>query len=66
VLHFLAASGHRARAGFIHVPYSESQAAGHRDSPSMAVATMVKGVVAAIEAAHANRHDIRAPDGALG
>ena len=65
VLHYLAASGSRARAGFIHVPYSEAQAAGHRDSPSMAIDTMVKGVVAAIVAARENRHDIKAPEGAL-
>ena len=65
VLHYLAAGGYRSRAGFIHVPYSEAQAARHRDSPSMAVATMVKGVIAALVAAHANKHDIHAPDGAL-
>ncbi|MFZ3321842.1 MAG: pyroglutamyl-peptidase I [Usitatibacter sp.] len=65
VLHYLAASGYRTRAGFIHLPYSEAQAARHRDSPSMAIATMVKGVVAAIAAAHENKHDIRAPEGAL-
>ncbi|HUL57176.1 MAG TPA: pyroglutamyl-peptidase I [Usitatibacter sp.] len=65
VLHYLAASGSRARAGFIHVPYSEAQAAGHRDSPSMAIATMVKGVSAAIAAARENRHDIKTPEGAL-
>jgi len=65
VLHGLAVSGSRARAGFIHVPYSEEQAAGHRDSPSMAIDTMVKGVVAAIAAARENRHDIKAPEGAL-
>jgi pyroglutamyl-peptidase len=65
VLHFLAASGYRARAGFIHVPYSEAQAAGHRESPSMSIDTMVRGVTAAIMAAHANKHDIKAPEGTL-
>ena len=65
VLHYLAASGSRARAGFIHVPYSEAQAATHSDSPSMAIATMVKGVVAAIAAAHENKRDIHEPEGAL-
>ncbi|HLX22406.1 MAG TPA: pyroglutamyl-peptidase I [Usitatibacter sp.] len=65
VLHYLEASGYRTRAGFIHVPYSESQAANHRDSPSMAVSTMVRGIVAAIAAARGHRHDIRAPEGAL-
>ncbi len=65
VLHYLAASGYRTRARFIHVPYSEAQASGHRDSPSMSIDTMVKGVVAAIRAAQANRHDIKLPEGAL-
>jgi pyroglutamyl-peptidase len=64
-LHYLEASGYRTRAGFIHVPYSEEQAAGHRDSPSMSIATMVRGVTAAILAAHENRHDIKAPEGTL-
>ncbi len=65
VLHYLQASGYRTRAGFIHVPYSEAQAANHRDSPSMSVSTMVKGIVAAIAAARGHRHDIRTPEGAL-
>ena len=65
VLHYLAASGSRARAGFIHVPYSEQQALEKHDVPAMAVETMVKGITAAIAAAHEHRHDIRAADGAL-
>ena len=65
VLHYLAASGYRTRAGFIHVPYSEAQAAGHLESPSMSIDTMVKGVTAAIAAAHENRHDIKTPEGTL-
>lgn len=51
VLHFLAASGRRARAGFIHVPSSEEMALDKPGVPSMAVATMVRGIGAAIEAA---------------
>ena len=65
VLHYLAASGHRARAGFIHVPYSEEQVLDKSDAPCMAVATMVKGVRAAIAAAREHRHDIKAAEGAL-
>ncbi len=65
VLHYLAASGHRARAGFIHVPYSEREALDKREAPSMAIASMVKGVQAAIAAAHEYRHDIKVAEGAL-
>jgi len=65
VLHHLAANGSRARAGFIHVPFSEEQAIGRPTAPSMPVAAMVKGITAAIVAAHEHRHDIRVADGAL-
>lgn len=65
VLHYLAESGNRARAGFIHVPFSEEQAIGKHDVPAMSVATMVKGIAAAIAAAHEHRHDIRAAEGSL-
>lgn len=65
VLHYLAESGYRARAGFIHVPYSEEQVLDKPNTPSMAIATMVKGIRAAIVAAHEHRHDIRAAEGAL-
>jgi pyroglutamyl-peptidase len=65
VLHYLAESGQRARAGFIHVPYAERQVLDRRDMPSMSLASMVKGVAAAIAAAQAHRHDIEASEGAL-
>lgn len=65
VLHYLTESGHRARAGFIHVPFSEEQVHDKPNTPSMALATMVKGVRAAIVAAHEHRHDIKAAEGAL-
>jgi pyroglutamyl-peptidase len=65
VLHYLAASGHRARAGFIHVPYSEQQVLDKRDVPSMAVASMVRGVHAAVAAAREHRHDLKVTEGAL-
>ena len=51
VLHFLAASGKRSRAGFIHVPSSEEMALEKPGMPSMAVATMARGIEAGIEAA---------------
>jgi pyroglutamyl-peptidase len=65
VLHYLADSGHRARAGFIHVPYSEQQLMDKRDAPGMALESMVKGVHAAICAARENRHDIKAVEGTI-
>jgi pyroglutamyl-peptidase len=65
VLHYLAASGHRARAGLIHVPYSEQQAVDKRDVPGMAIASMVKGVEAAIAAAREHRHDLNVAEGTL-
>lgn len=65
VLHYLAASGQRARAGFIHVPYSEAQALDKRDTPGMSVDSMAKGIEAAIAAAHEHPHDIKVSEGAL-
>jgi pyroglutamyl-peptidase len=65
VLHYLAASGLRARAGFIHVPSSEEMALDKREAPSMALATMVRGVQAAIAAAHGKVRDVKLADGAL-
>ncbi|QJR14171.1 Pyrrolidone-carboxylate peptidase [Usitatibacter palustris] len=51
VLHYLAASGSTARAGFIHVPYAESQVVDKPGKPSMALPVMARGVEAAIAAA---------------
>jgi pyroglutamyl-peptidase len=65
VLHFLAASGNRARAGFIHVPYAESQVLDKRDAPAMSLESMTKAIEAAIHAAVENRQDIGVPEGAL-
>lgn len=65
VLHFLAASGRGARAGFIHVPWLDAQAIARPGEPSMALATMVRGVEAAIGAALSNAIDLRAGEGAL-
>jgi pyroglutamyl-peptidase len=57
VLHFLAASGIAARAGFIHVPYAEGQVLDKPGIPALSLATMVKGVEAAIAAAHGSAPD---------
>ena len=65
VLHFLAASGTRARAGFIHVPYAEAQVLDKPGAPALSIATMVRGVEAAIEAAIRNTTDLKAAEGAL-
>lgn len=65
VLHFLAASGKSARAGFVHVPYSEEQVLDKRGVPGMAVATMVRGIEAALAAACATTQDIATAEGTL-
>lgn len=65
VLHYLAASGRAARAGFIHVPWLDTQAVAHPGAPAMALETMVRGVEAAIGAAVANRADVCVSEGAL-
>jgi pyroglutamyl-peptidase len=65
VLHYLAASGTRARAGFIHVPSSEEMVLDKRGTASMALATMVRGVEAAIAAAQGKVRDVKLADGAL-
>ena len=65
VLHFIAARGHATRAGFIHVPYAEEQVLEKPAVASMAVASMVKAVEAAIAAAITNTRDIAVPEGRL-
>jgi pyroglutamyl-peptidase len=65
VLHFLAASKREARAGFIHVPYAESQVLDKRDAPGMSVESMARAVQAAIGAAIEHRQDIGVAEGAL-
>ena len=63
VLHFLAASGAAARAGFIHVPYAEAQVLDKPGMPSMALASMVRGVEAAVVAALEHATDVKIPEG---
>jgi pyroglutamyl-peptidase len=65
VLHFIAASGIEARAGFIHVPYSEEQVVDRADAFGMSVASMAKGIEAAIRAAHGHREDLAVSEGAV-
>ena len=65
VLHFLAASGNKARAGFIHVPFAEAQVLDKKDVPAMSIESMTRGIAAAIEAAMHARVDIATAEGAL-
>jgi pyroglutamyl-peptidase len=65
VLHFLAASRIPARAGFIHLPYAEEQVLDKPAMPALSLATMARGVEAAIAAAARHREDIRVSEGSL-
>lgn len=63
VLHYLAAGGVAARAGFIHVPYGESQVLDKPGVPAMATSTMARALEAAITAALDNATDIHVAEG---
>jgi pyroglutamyl-peptidase len=65
VLHFIASRGLDARAGFIHVPYAESQVIDKAGIAAMSLATMAKGVEAAIVAAATHARDIAVSEGAI-
>jgi pyroglutamyl-peptidase len=64
VLHFLRDRA-GVRAGFIHVPYSEEQVLDKPAIAAMAVTSMVKGVEAAIVAAHRHASDLKVEGGFL-
>ena len=59
------AGEHDVRSGFMHLPYLPEQAARHAGAPSLALATMIDGVAAALAAALVTRHDARVSEGAL-
>jgi len=63
VLHFIAASGHATRAGFIHVPYADAQVLDKPGQPSMSVAAMARGIEAAVTAALAHKTDTKISEG---
>jgi len=65
VLHFMASTGRPARAGFIHVPWLDSQAVARPGEPAMALATMARGVEAAIAAALETAIDVKMAAGKL-
>ena len=65
VLNHIAVQGYATRAGFIHVPFMESQILDRRDTPAMSLATMINGAKAAIMAAVRNKTDLKLVGGAL-
>lgn len=65
VLHFLAASGRGARAGFIHVPHGEREVLDRPGVPALSLATMTSGIAAGIAAARRHAHDIHVSEGTL-
>jgi pyroglutamyl-peptidase len=65
VLHHIAQRRLSTRAGFIHVPYVESQILDKRDTPAMALTTMIAGAKAAISAAIRRKADLKLVGGSL-
>ena len=65
VLHHIATLRSSARAGFIHVPYLESQVLDKPGTASMSLTTMITGAKAAIMAAIKNKTDLKLSGGAL-
>lgn len=63
--HLLATRHPGARGGFVHVPWLPEQAARRGGQPSMALATMIEGVRAAIDCAIATRRDLHDVGGAI-
>jgi len=53
----------RTRGGFLHVPYTPDQVAGRAGVPSMALATQVEGIRAALAAAVRTVADVRETGG---
>ena len=65
VLHFVATAGGGARAGFIHVPYSEDQVLDKAGIAAMSVTSMVRGIEAAIATAARHEQDLHTVEGTL-
>lgn len=63
--HHLATRHPQVRGGFVHVPWLPEQAARHPGQPSMALATMVDGVRAALECAIAVHDDVHEIGGTI-
>ena len=65
VLHHLAIHQSASRAGFMHVPFLESQILNRADTAALSLAAMVEGTKAAIIAAIQNHIDIKIVGGKL-
>ncbi len=65
VLHHIATQGYAMRAGFVHVPYMETQILNRADTAAMSLATMINGAKAAIIAAVRNKTDLKIVGGSL-
>ena len=65
VLHHITTTKSTMRAGFIHVPYLESQVLDKPGTASMSLANMIVGAKAAIMAAIKNKTDLKLSGGAL-
>ena len=63
-MHLVATEFPAMRAGFIHIPFLPEQVARHPGQPSMAVETVIAGLIAAIEVAAGRTDDIAVADGA--
>jgi pyroglutamyl-peptidase len=63
-MHLVATEFQAMRAGFIHIPFLPEQIARHPGQPSMAVETVVAGLLKLIEVATGRTEDIAVADGA--
>lgn len=64
VLHHVALRQYPIRAGFMHVPFVDSQVVGRDDVPSLTLPAMIEATKAAIIAAIKHREDIKTIGGA--
>ena len=64
LMHALAASPRRVRAGFVHIPYLPEQAAKRQGAPSLPLDATVRGLRIAIDVALRVRKDARTAGGA--
>ncbi len=65
VLHHIATKHYRIRAGFMHVPFVDSQVVDRTGVPSLTLPAMIEATKAAIIAAVKQREDIKIIGGAL-
>ncbi|MBH5318419.1 pyroglutamyl-peptidase I [Paenibacillus sp. GSMTC-2017] len=65
LMHHITENKLAIRAGFIHIPFLPEQAAKYAGQPSMALDTIVKGLMITIETTIANEQDIIAAGGQI-